>query len=97
MGVSSNFGHLPTAKSVFENPSSEEFTSLTGMMSNASLTSFGSYNIQTRVDARSAGSTYIVSDASSHYGGQTVSKAEARRLAAIQDRYIKEQEMVLVS
>jgi len=97
VGVSSNFGHLPTAKSVFENPSSEEFTSLTGMMSNASLTSFGSYNIQTRVDARSAGSTYIVSDASSHYGGQTVSKAEASRLADIQDRYIKEQEMVLVS
>jgi phosphoenolpyruvate carboxykinase (ATP) len=97
VAVSSNFGHLPIAKSVFENPSGEEFAFLTGMMSNASLTSFGSFNVQTRVDARSASSTYIISDSPRHDGGQTVSRSEAKRLADIQDSYIKEQEMVLVS
>ena len=98
MATRSAFTHLPTARGVLENPSPEELLQLTGAMPNAQRTAFGNYNVQTRVDARSARSTYVVSDDPHMYEGQQViSRAEAKRLADIQDAYIRDQEMVLVS
>ena len=98
MATRSAFAHLPIAKGVLENPSPEELLQLTRSMPNAQRTAFGNYNVQTRVDARSAGSTYVVTDDPHKYEGQkVVSRAEAKRLADIQDAYIRDREMVLVS
>ena len=50
------------AAGLIRNPSQEELRRFTAEMPNARWTEFGNLNVQTRVDARSAGSTYIVTD-----------------------------------
>ncbi|HEX2221268.1 MAG TPA: phosphoenolpyruvate carboxykinase [Candidatus Limnocylindria bacterium] len=87
---------LPAARSVRFNPSAEELQELTSRMPNARRTTFGNYNVQTRVTSRSAGSTYIVSDDPSITSGQTITRAEYTRVARLQDEYIASRPMVTV-
>lgn len=89
-------GDIPTAKRVIDNPSAEELRSLTSEMPNAMPTAYGSYNVQTKVVARSAGSTFIASDQPRRHSGQCVPRSEARRIADLQDEYIRDREMVVV-
>ena len=74
--------HLPTARSVRYNASAAELQALTSRMPQAKRTSFGNYNVQTRVVSRSAGSTYLVTDDPSETTGKAISRAEGARIAA---------------
>jgi phosphoenolpyruvate carboxykinase (ATP) len=87
---------LPAARSVQHNPSPAELQELTSRMPTARRTSFGNYNVQTRVVSRSAGSTFIVSDDPSVTSGQTMSRSAAARVARLQDEYIATRPMLVV-
>ena len=65
-------------------------------MPNARRTVYNNYNVQTRVDARSTKSTYIVTDHPEQHTAQTVSPEEGRKWAKIQDDYIRDQEMIVL-
>ncbi|KAA3609524.1 MAG: phosphoenolpyruvate carboxykinase [Planctomycetota bacterium] len=93
----SNVRTLPVqAKSVLLNPSAEELRELIAKMPNARLSEFGNYNVETKVVARSKVSTYVVTDSPENHSDQTISRAEYEKWAAIQDAYIKDQEMVVI-
>src|SRR6201995_625124 len=64
-------------------------------MPNAKLTEFGNVNVKARVDSRSTRSTYLVDD-STNSRGQTITRAEYDRVAAVQDAYIAKTRMVVV-
>jgi phosphoenolpyruvate carboxykinase (ATP) len=87
---------LPRARSVRYNPSAAELQALTSKMPQARRTSFGNYNVQTRVVSRSAGSTYLVTDNPAETTGKAISLAEGARIAALQDAYIAEQPMLVI-
>jgi len=89
-------GYVPEARRIIENPSAETLRDFTARMPNARRTIFNNYNVQTRVDARSTRSTYIVTDRPQEHTMQAVSRAEGEKWARIQDDYIRNQEMVLV-
>ena len=89
-------GFVPKAKRIIHNPSADELRALTAEMPNAALTAFGNYNVQTRVVARSPANTFLSTDHPERHTGQAVSVAEARRLAAMQDDYIRDQEMLVI-
>ncbi len=96
MTIEIRSGYIPQARRLFENPSREQLRELTAAMPNAWRTVYDNYNVRTRVDARSSRSTYIVTDRPQEHTGQTVDRAEGRRWADLQDRYIRDREMVLV-
>ena len=90
-------GHrLPAARTVRYNPSASELQALTARMPQARRTSFGNYNVQTRVVSRSKGSTYLVTDDPSQTTGQAISRAEGARVAALQDAYIAGRDMLVI-
>ena len=77
------------------NPTEARLRELTEEMPNASVTEFGNVNVKARVDSRSTRSTYIVED-STNSRGQTITRAEYDRVAAIQDAHIAKSHMVVV-
>jgi phosphoenolpyruvate carboxykinase (ATP) len=91
-----NGTRLPTAHSVTYDPTPAELQGMTARMPQARRTAFGNYNVQTRVVSRSKASTYLVTDDPSITTGQTITHAEGVRVAALQDAYIAEHEMVVV-
>jgi len=92
----SNGTRLPTARSVIYDPTPAELQALTARMPQARRTEYGNYNVQTRVVSRSKGSTYLVTDDPGVTNDQTITRAEGARVAALQDAYIAEREMVVV-
>jgi phosphoenolpyruvate carboxykinase (ATP) len=87
---------LPKARSVSANPTQDEMRQWVAEMPNAQLTEFGNYNIKARVTARSAGSTFIVTDDPSFTPKQTMSRAEYAEVVRRQEAWIAEQDMILV-
>ena len=87
--------HLRAASIAFR-PSAEELRAYAEAMPTARITEFGNVNVQTRVHARSKGSTYIVTDTPDEHSDQTIERAEGERLAALQDDWIAAQDMVVV-
>src|SRR5437763_5095074 len=87
---------LPEARSVLRNPSQEELHALAGEMPNARVTSYGAVNVQTRVLARSKGSTFIVADDPESYPHQAIDRDEWERVSALQDEYIADADMIQV-
>jgi phosphoenolpyruvate carboxykinase (ATP) len=83
------------AKQVHDNPSPEELRAFTDEMPQAQQTGFGNVNVQTRATSRSAGSTFVVGEEGSS-SGKVISREEFDRIAALQDDYIRGQEMVVV-
>ncbi len=77
------------------NPSAARLRELTEQMPNASVTEFGNVNIKARVDSRSTRSTYLVDD-STNSRGQTITRDEYGRVAALQDAHIAQSHMVVV-
>ena len=77
------------------NPTAARLRELTEKMPNASVTEFGNVNVKARVDSRSTRSTYLVDD-STNSRGQTITRAEFDRVAAIQDAHIATSRMVVV-
>jgi phosphoenolpyruvate carboxykinase (ATP) len=85
------------AKTFIDNPSHKDLRKLTAEMDNAHHTVFGNLNVQTRVDSRSAASTYIVSDNPDQYRGQkTMSRADYQKIVDMQERYMQDQEMIVI-
>lgn len=84
------------ARTIIRNPSQDELHRFTAEMPNARRTEFGNLNVQTRVDARSKASTYIVTDQPDEHSDQTIARAEGRRIAEYQDAYIADQDMLVV-
>ncbi len=90
-------GHpLPPARRVRYNPSAQELQALTSRMPQARRTSFGNYNIQTKVVSRSKDSTYLVTDNPAETTGKAITCAEGARIAALQDAYVAEQPMLVI-
>ena len=89
-------GSLPSAKSVLANPSQEELRELVARMPNAVKTEFDNFNVTTRVTARSAGSTFVISDDGSWSSKPTMPRAEYEEHVRRQEAYIAEQDMILV-
>lgn len=83
------------ARSVEWNPTPSRLRELAERMPNSRLTEFDNINVKTRVDARSARSTYVVDD-STNSRDKTISREEYDRIAARQDAYIREHDMVVV-
>ncbi len=85
------------ARAFIENPSADELRSFTAQMTNAKETACGNLDVFTRVDARSAGSTYIVGDdAETYRGHQVMRRAEYEKMAAIQDQYMAREDMLVI-
>ncbi|MGE5286351.1 MAG: phosphoenolpyruvate carboxykinase, partial [Micromonosporaceae bacterium] len=83
------------AKSVEWNPSANRLRELAEQMPNSQLTEFGNVAVKAKVDSRSARSTYIVED-STNATKQTITRTEYDRVAAAQDAYIADRDMVVV-
>jgi phosphoenolpyruvate carboxykinase (ATP) len=84
------------AKSIAFRPNEAELRSFTDAMPQARQTRYGNVNVQTQVLARSKGSTYIVTDRPEEHSDQTLTRAEGRRIAQVQDDYIREHDMVVI-
>ncbi|MFQ5720029.1 MAG: phosphoenolpyruvate carboxykinase [Acidobacteriota bacterium] len=78
------------------NPDFATLGELIRRMPSATITEFGNPNVATRVTARSKGSTYVVTDTPEAHSDQTISREEARKMAALQDSYITKQEMIVI-
>jgi len=83
------------AKSVEHNPKPERLRELAERMPNSQITEFGNVNIKARVDSRSAASTFIVADTTN--ADKTITREEYERVAALQDQYISQRDMVVVN
>ncbi len=87
---------LPPAKSVAVNPTQDELKAWVAQMPNSQMTEFGNYNVKANVTARSAGSTFIVSDDPSRTTKPTMPSAEYAEVAARQEAYIADRDMILI-
>ena len=88
--------HLPAARRLRYNPSPAELQALTSHMPQARRTSFGNYNVQTKVVSRSKESTYLVTDDPTQTTGKSISRVEAARIGALQDAYVAETNMLVI-
>ena len=75
------------------NPTPDELRAFTEEMPQCRITEFDNVNVQTEVTSRSAGSTYVVGGPSS---GKTMTREEFDRIAAIQDAYLAERDLVVI-
>lgn len=87
---------LPSAKSVAVNPTQDELRGWVEEMPNSQLTEFGNWNVKARVTARSAGSTFVVTDDPSDISKQTMPRAQYEEIARMQEAYIRDKDMILV-
>jgi phosphoenolpyruvate carboxykinase (ATP) len=87
---------LPQARSVIANPSQDELKRYVAQMPNAVLTEFGNYNVQTQVTARSAGSTFIITDDPSWTTKQTMPRAQYEDVARAHEQYVAGADMILL-
>jgi phosphoenolpyruvate carboxykinase (ATP) len=78
---------------VYVNPTPEELRAFTEEMPETRISEFGNTNTQTKVLSRSAASTYVVDRASS---GKTMSREDYDKVAAMQDAYIAEHDMIQI-
>ncbi len=81
------------ARTIHDNPSPEELRAFTEGMPQCRVTEYDNVNVQTRVTSRSAGSTFVVGTASS---GKTMTREEFERIAAMQDEYLRERDVIVV-
>jgi len=85
----------PSYRAVFAS-SDAELRELTARMPNARRTGYGSCNVQTRVRKRARQATFVVSDDPVPGGGRAVGRLEGERIAAAQDRYLRDHDVVVV-
>ena len=78
---------------VHVNPTPEELRAFTEEMPETRLSEFGNTNTQTQVLSRSAASTHVVDRESS---GKTMTRAQYDEIAALQDAYIADHDMVQI-
>jgi phosphoenolpyruvate carboxykinase (ATP) len=85
---------IPNSKKIIKNPSNEELRSLVAEMPQSVMTNRQNMNVNTKVTARSAESTFFVSD--KELGQKCIPYKEYKKIAQMQDEYILQQEMVLI-
>ena len=78
---------------VHVNPTPEQLRQFTEEMPESRISEFGNVNVQTKVLSRSAASTHVVDRESS---GKTMSRADYDEIAAMQDHYIAEHDMIQI-
>ncbi|MEX2421544.1 MAG: phosphoenolpyruvate carboxykinase [Actinomycetota bacterium] len=78
---------------VLTNPTPDEIRGWTEEMPEARISEYGNVNVQTKVLSRSAASTFVVDRESS---GKTMTREEYDRIAALQDAYIAEHDVIVV-
>ncbi|HXJ63255.1 MAG TPA: phosphoenolpyruvate carboxykinase (ATP), partial [Actinomycetota bacterium] len=83
------------AKRIHDNPSPEELRAFTEEMPQTKISGFDNVNVQTRATSRSSASTFVVGEEGSS-SGKVISREEFDRISAMQDAYIRDQEMVVV-
>jgi phosphoenolpyruvate carboxykinase (ATP) len=83
------------AASVEWNPPPARLRELTEQMPNSQVTEFGNVAVKARVDSRSTRSTFVVDD-STNATKQTMTRGEYARVAAEQDAYLAETDLVVV-
>jgi len=83
-------------RQVHVNPTPEELRRFTEAMPQARITEFGNVNVQTKVDSRSIESTYVVTSDPSSTSGKSIDREEFNRVAALQDAYLAEQDLVVI-
>ncbi|HVB14391.1 MAG TPA: phosphoenolpyruvate carboxykinase [Candidatus Dormibacteraeota bacterium] len=88
--------YSPTARHTRLHPSQEELRQLTAVMPTARLTAYDNYNVQTLALARSTGSTYIITDSPEITSGQTITTEEGRRVASLQEEYLRGQDVIVI-
>jgi phosphoenolpyruvate carboxykinase (ATP) len=81
------------ARAIHDNPSRTEIRAMTERMPQCRTTEYENVNVQTRATSRSAASTYVVAKRSS---GKTMTREEFDRIAAMQDAYLRDQEVVVI-
>ena len=86
---------LPPAHRLIDNPTPAELKQLVARMPNARPSRYGNLNVQTRVVARSKGSTFLVMDEPDGQN-QSITHAQAAEMAKRQDDYIAGSEMVQI-
>lgn len=84
------------AKEIHDNPTPDELRAFTEEMPTARVTGYGNVNVQTRVTSRSTGSTYVVTEDPSSTSQKAMPREEYERVAALQDAYIAQQEMLVI-
>jgi len=87
---------LPPAQSVVANPKQGQLREWVAQMPNAVKTEFGNHNVTTRVTARSAGSTFIVTDDPSWTDKPTMPRSEYAEVVARQEAYLADADMIVV-
>ena len=65
------------------------------LVSEARLSEFDNYNVETKVLARSKASTFVVTDDPSQHSDQTISVADGEKCAKLQNQYITGQDLLL--
>jgi phosphoenolpyruvate carboxykinase (ATP) len=83
------------AASVEWNPPPARLRELTEEMPNSQVTEFGNVAVTARVDSRSTRSTFVVGD-STNATRQTITREEYARVAAEQDAYLAETDLVVI-
>ena len=78
---------------VHVNPTPEQIRAFTEEMPQTRISEFGNTNTQTHVLSRSAASTHVVDRESS---GKTMTRAQFDEIAALQDAYIAEHDMIQI-
>jgi phosphoenolpyruvate carboxykinase (ATP) len=78
---------------VHVNPTPDELRAFTEEMPETRISAFANTNTQTKVLSRSAGSTFVVDRESS---GKTMTRADYDQIAAAQDAYIAEHDMIQI-
>jgi len=86
---------LPPAHRLIDNPTPAELKQLVARMPNARPSRYGNLNVQTRVVARSKGSTFLVMDEPDGQN-QSITHAQAAEMATRQNDYIAASEMVQI-
>ncbi|CAN5760357.1 hypothetical protein BH23ACT10_BH23ACT10_32740 [soil metagenome] len=87
---------LPVARSVTEDPTQAQLESWVEQMPNAARTEHGNHSVTTTVTARSAGSTYVVTEDPAFTSKQTMSRADHDALVEAQNAHIATRDMILV-
>ncbi|MDQ2874847.1 MAG: phosphoenolpyruvate carboxykinase [Actinomycetota bacterium] len=83
------------AASVEWNPPAARLRELTEQMPNSQVTEFGNVAVRARVDSRSTRSTFVVDD-STNATKQTITREAYERVAAEQDDYLAETDLVVI-
>jgi phosphoenolpyruvate carboxykinase (ATP) len=85
---------LPKSRKIINNPTFEELRSLVAEMPQSEMTNCRNYNVNTRITARSAESTFIVSD--KDIGQKRISRKDYEQIEKLQDEYVAKKEMILI-